>query len=283
MPFSAAVYNVLIASPSDVLEERAAITQALHDWNSLHSLSQKMILLPVMWETHSAPAMGDRPQEIINKQVVRNCDMLIGAFWTRLGSPTGVEDSGTVEEIRWFLSNKRPVMLYFSKAQADLDNVDAEQLAKLKSFKASIRDKGIQEEYKNVDDLRTKLSRQLTIVMREMNIAPVIDKRGVQAVKNSTRDEDGSARVVTKVRDEAGAKPVNDSVWLEDYTDKAFVVRGETVGYKEALKAAGGRWINTRDNTKGWMFSKRHLGEVARMLDIQPEIAVGGNPPTTSK
>ncbi len=58
---------------------------------------------------------GDRPQGIINNQVVRNCDMLIGAFWTRLGSPTGVEESGTVEEIKWFLKQQKPVMLYYSK------------------------------------------------------------------------------------------------------------------------------------------------------------------------
>ena len=50
MPFSATVFNVLIASPSDVLAERAAIAQSLHDWNVLHAQDQGKILLPVMWE-----------------------------------------------------------------------------------------------------------------------------------------------------------------------------------------------------------------------------------------
>lgn len=272
MPFSATVYNVLIASPSDVPDERYAIAQALHDWNSLNSQTQGMILQPVMWETHSAPVMGDRPQGIINNQVVRGCDMLIGAFWQRLGSPTGVEESGTVEEVKWFLTNKKPVMLYFSKAQADLDNVDLDQLKKLKDFKASIRDRGIQEDYRNCEELRTKLSRQLTIVMREMNTGPVIDKKAVEAARASTRvDEDRTSPAPKATSSKRTAKQDDEpEIWLEDYTDKAFIVRGNTVEHKEELKEASGRWISVRDKSKAWMFSKRHVTEVAKILGIKP-------------
>lgn len=269
MPFSATVYNVLIASPSDVPAERHAIAQALHDWNSLNSQTQGMILQPVMWETHSAPVMGDRPQGIINDQVVRGCDILIGAFWTRLGSPTGLEESGTVEEIKWFLTNKKPVMLYFSKAQVDVDIIDIEQFGKLKTFKSSIRDKGIQEDYKTCDELRTKLSRQLTIVMREMNTGPVIDKRAVEAARASTRGDDEEKPATAKTRAKSPPKDDTD-VWLEDYTDKAFIVRGNTVDHKDELKAASGRWIALRDKSKAWMFSKRHVEEVAKMLKVKP-------------
>ncbi|MGS7422083.1 hypothetical protein ACVMJF_25680, partial [Klebsiella pneumoniae] len=138
----------------------------------------------VKWESHSAPTMGDRPQGIINNQVVRNCDMLIGAFWTRLGSPTGVEESGTVEEIKWFLRQQKPVMLYYSKKQVDLDAIDTQQLEKLKEFKKSIREKGIQEQYTNVDELKMKLSRQLTIVLREVSVNTVVDVKAVKAAKS---------------------------------------------------------------------------------------------------
>lgn len=272
MPFSATVYNVLIASPSDVPNERLAIAQALHDWNSLNAQNEGMMLQPVMWETHSAPAMGDRPQGLINNQVVRGCDMLIGAFWTRLGSPTGVEESGTVEEIKWFLSNKKPVMLYFSKTQIDPDNIDVNQFKKLKDFKASIRDKGIQDDYRGCDELQQKLSRHLTIVMREMNVGPIIDKRAVEAVRASDRKNDDDRPKVAAIRSKtAPAKEVNsDDVWLEDYTEKAFVIRGETREHKDALKDASGRWITCRDGSKAWMFSKRHVEEVAEIVGIKP-------------
>lgn len=268
MPFSATVFNVLIASPSDVPEERATIAKSLHEWNSLHSQEQQKILLPVMWETHVAPAMGDRPQGLINDQIVRGCDILIGSFWTRLGSPTGVEDSGTVEEVKWFLSQKKPVMLYFSKKEVDLDNVDLDQYKKLKDFKLSIRDKGIQEDYRSVAELKEKLSRQLTIVMREMSVGPVIDRKVVAAARASTREASLGAVPVEKKK----ATQIKEEIWLEDYTDKALIVCGNTVDFRDKLKDLGGKWITTRSGAKAWMFSKRRASDVAELLGVVADL-----------
>lgn len=258
MPFSSTVFKVLIASPSDVPSERKIIAQALNDWNSLHSEEHGQLLLPVMWETHSAPAMGDRPQAIINEQVVKSCDMLIGAFWTRIGSPTGVEESGTVEEIKWFLGQKKPVMLYYSKAPVDIDNVDMGQYEKLKQFKTSIRDKGIQAEYKSPDELSASLYRHLTIVLRDMSLTPTITRDIVKAAKASTPD---AATADTKS---------DEGIWFHDYTDKAFLVCGNTKPIKEQLKGVKGRWMKGKDGSFGWMFPKSRLHEIADLLKMEP-------------
>lgn len=114
MGFNADVYRILIASPGDVSAERRAIPEVIHAWNDVHAADLGVVLLPVLWESHSAPEMGDRPQAIINRQLVASCDMLIGAFWTRIGSHTGLAESGTVEEIEQFRAAGKPVMLYFS-------------------------------------------------------------------------------------------------------------------------------------------------------------------------
>jgi hypothetical protein len=58
MPYSATTYNVMIASPSDVAAERAAVRQILADWNVVHSQARGIVLLPIGWETHSSPQMG---------------------------------------------------------------------------------------------------------------------------------------------------------------------------------------------------------------------------------
>lgn len=269
MPYSATVLSVLIASPSDVNAERVAISETLHEWNSLNSQSTSYVLLPVMWESHSAPAMGDRPQEIINKQVVRDCDMLVGAFWTRLGSPTGIEESGTVEEIRYFLKQNKPVMLYYSKQAADLDNIDTKQLEKLKEFKVSIRDKGIQGDYASVHELKQILLRHLTIVMRDISVAPKVDAKTVREAKASISEDPPEATTEKK------AKKVGnntDEIWLEDYTEKSFAVRGDTTEFLSDLKALNGRWIPLSTGGKGWMFSKRRLDEVAKLLGIRPKL-----------
>src|SRR3712207_6067022 len=98
MPYPAFVYRVLIASPSDLSEERDQLRQVVYYWNTDNSKPMQIATLPVMWETDSFPAVGERTQAILNEQLA-DCDILIGAFWMRIGSPTGVAESGTVEEI----------------------------------------------------------------------------------------------------------------------------------------------------------------------------------------
>lgn len=266
MPFSAQVMKVLIASPSDVAQEREAIAQTLYEWNALNSEETGYVLLPVRWESHAAPAMGDRPQAIINNQVVRGCDMLIGAFWTRLGSNTGIEESGTVEEIKFFLKESRPVMLYFSKAKADLEYIDLKQLETLKKFKESIRDRGLQDGYNSAEDLKQKLLRQLTIVMRDISTSPTINKRAMQEAKRSTSEQ------VSIVSDSGNGVDSSDSIRFEEYTDKSFIVRGNTKAIKDKLSEVGGKWIKTKDGSFAWMFSKRHLEKVAAIVGVKPKL-----------
>ena len=263
MAYSATVFNVLIASPSDVNEEREAIAQTVHDWNALNASETGKVLLPVRWESHSAPAMGDRPQGIINNQVVRDCDILIGAFWTRLGSPTGVEESGTVEEIKLFLKQGKPVMLYYSKKPVDMDTADLDQVKSLKAFKASIRDKGIQEQYNNLDELRQKLMRQLTIVMRGISVGTQLDE---DVVKEAKRDQQPTAKASAQALGKNGA---GKKLRLLDYTEKSFVVIGDSTEFKDTLKAMNGKWMRIKTSGAGWMFAKRHLQEVADVLGIK--------------
>ena len=40
------------------------------------------------WSTDSYPQSGDKPQELLNKQFVRECDAAIAIFWTKFGTPT---------------------------------------------------------------------------------------------------------------------------------------------------------------------------------------------------
>jgi hypothetical protein len=46
MPFDAKVLRVLIASPSDTATYRADLRQAIEDWNSLQSETQRVVLFP---------------------------------------------------------------------------------------------------------------------------------------------------------------------------------------------------------------------------------------------
>src|SRR5216684_9295766 len=93
------VFRVLIASPSDVERERETVANAIGQWNAAHSTSMGVMLEPIRWETHAYPATGDYPQGIINRQIVDDCDVVVGLFWSRLGTATPTAASGTIEEI----------------------------------------------------------------------------------------------------------------------------------------------------------------------------------------
>jgi hypothetical protein len=69
MPFDTRTFRVLIASPSDVEEEREIAVRVIQEWNDLYSFTRRVVLLPLRWETHSAPEYGTWPQEVINRAI----------------------------------------------------------------------------------------------------------------------------------------------------------------------------------------------------------------------
>lgn len=162
MTRQATVYEILIASPSDTTKERLHISEAIHSWNTVNSLSYGIILEPVLWETHATPEMGDRPQAIINRQLVESCDILVGVFWTRLGTHTGKAESGTVEEIEEFRKAEKPVLLYFSSIPVVLQSIDIGQYTKLLEFKKQCQNNGLVFEFDSPDNLRELLQKHLT-------------------------------------------------------------------------------------------------------------------------
>lgn len=176
MSYESTVYRILIASPSDVDEEREVASRIIQDWNDLHSFNKKIVLLPVKWETHSVPTFGLRPQDAINKQIVDDCDMLIGFFWTKIGTPTGEDISGTVEEIKRVSKAGKPIMLYFSKRGKDPSQIDIKQLDSLIKFKEEVYKVALVENYISIVDFRDKLSRQIEMKIRELQNIKVSNK-----------------------------------------------------------------------------------------------------------
>ena len=169
MSRQATVYHVMIASPSDISEERDAVRHAVSQWNAAHSENREIVLLPIGWETHATPGTGDHPQNILNKQILKQSDLLVGLFWTRLGTPTNDYVSGSAEEIGRHVDAGKPAMLYFSKKPAKLDDVDQEQYNKLLQFKEHWRDHALLGEWDNPSDFQDRFYFQLE---RKLNQDP---------------------------------------------------------------------------------------------------------------
>jgi hypothetical protein len=117
----------------------------------------------VHWSTHAFPEIGERPQALINKQLVDRSSLLIAIFWKSLGSPTGVAKSGTIEEIERFRESGRPVMLYFSEAPVPHD-ADIGKLKQVRKYRESLQDT-LYSVFKSRSQFKQKLSVDLPQVI----------------------------------------------------------------------------------------------------------------------
>lgn len=159
------MYNIFIASPSDVAWARTQIRQSVHAWNEVHAKHSSAVLLPLGWESSSAPDMGKPAQELINEKLLSDADILVGVFWTRLGTPTAEYDSGTVEEIERHIQAGKPTLLYFSGEAVALDSVDHLEYARLVAFKSSCRDRGQYHAFATPTAFAEDFSRHLAMHM----------------------------------------------------------------------------------------------------------------------
>jgi hypothetical protein len=230
----------MIASPGDVLEERNVARDVIHEWNYVSSSASNVVLMPVGWETHSSPELSGRPQELINDRVLKNCDLLIGIFWTRLGTPTGTAASGTAEEIERHIEAGKPAMVYFSTAPVAPQSLDQFQFNALTEFRAWCQKRGLVETFENLLDFRQKFARQLQITLNNNPYLTELRKSAGPAtgvVIPSTAPDQREASRKPSLSEEA------IQLLLEATLDKSGVI----------LKLAfiGGRSIQTNGKTFG--------------------------------
>jgi hypothetical protein len=169
MPRQSTTYDILIASPSDTAVERDVISRCIRDWSSAHAQIGTQCR-DVRWELDAIPAYGERIQDELNKQL-DSSDILIGVFKARIGTPTGISSSGTIEEIDRFVASGKPVMLYFCSGPIPSDH-DEEQWRLLKAYKSQISGKAFYRLFKDEDDLRQQISHNLAALMVQITNAP---------------------------------------------------------------------------------------------------------------
>jgi hypothetical protein len=106
-------------------------------------------------------------QELINTRILKDCDLLIGVFWTRLGTPTGNAASGTVEEIEEHINAGKPAMIYFSSKPDAPESIDPEQYSALQTFKKRCLDLGLVEAFDNIIELKDKVNNHLQLILHQ--------------------------------------------------------------------------------------------------------------------
>ncbi|WP_017091940.1 hypothetical protein [Vibrio splendidus] len=148
MARSETVISVFVASPGDVMDERNSLESIINELNKTWSKTLNLRLELVRWESDVRPGFGQYAQDVINKQVNDEYDVFIALFWSKVGSPTNIAESGTIEEFdRAYQKycndpDSVDIMIYFKDEPIPPSQMDTDQLKKIQSLKSQLGEQG---------------------------------------------------------------------------------------------------------------------------------------------
>jgi len=173
MPRHALAISVFLASPSDVDHERSVVASAIQDWNDIHSRNRHVFFELIRYERSISAGMGADGQDVINMQVDDDYDLLIALFWNRLGSPTGRDVSGTIEEYKRALERykngeKIDIAFFFKDYPVDLRRTDVSQVLAVQEFEKEVQSNGaLTKAFKDDVSLKFEINLLLDRIARQ--------------------------------------------------------------------------------------------------------------------
>lgn len=163
--------TVLVASPSDTIDERAALERIIAATNRTAGAENGVFLELVKWETHVRPSISSDGQAVINSQLPVP-DAVLGIFWRRIGTQTPRARSGSIEEIegaieRWRRKDDVDVLVYFNQAASGSSNDDNVVSGELVGFKRSLQESGVLTwDYEGTADFERQVKEHLDSLVR---------------------------------------------------------------------------------------------------------------------
>ncbi|MBQ21048.1 MAG: hypothetical protein CMD31_09860 [Flavobacteriales bacterium] len=141
------IYKCFIGSPSDTSVEREICDKVFEEINTTIGESMDFRIESKKWEKDVFPAFGADSQDVINKQIGSDYNIFVGIMWKKFGTPTSRAESGTEEEFLnahklWEKNKDIDLMFYFNKEAVELDEIDTDQLKKVKQFSKKVADLG---------------------------------------------------------------------------------------------------------------------------------------------
>jgi tetratricopeptide (TPR) repeat protein len=166
----ARILRVVVASPSDVQPERDAVQAVADELNRGIAKDRGLRLEVARWETDAYPGFHlDGPQGLIDPILrIEDCDILIGIFWKRFGTPTMGAKSGAEHEFRcayeaWQKNQRPQIMVYFDgKAYAPKSKDETDQWGSVLDFKKDFPKEGLWWPYKGKAEFEKLLREHLT-------------------------------------------------------------------------------------------------------------------------
>ena len=172
--------RIVVASPSDVQAERESVEKVVQDLNRHVALRLGLFMELSGWETVPPGVHAQGPQAVIDSTLcIEDCDLLIGIFWKRFGTPVAGSDSGTEHEIRraydGFLRRGSPqLVVYFNQTPyTPRSQEDTQQWERVLRFKDELASKVVYHEYDGSDDFEDHIRKYLTGWLFDLQNQPV--------------------------------------------------------------------------------------------------------------
>jgi formylglycine-generating enzyme required for sulfatase activity len=162
------VLRVFIASPGDLVGERAVAQNIVAELNSGAARELGWVVELIRWED-MLPEMGRPEQVILDQAEIEETDTFIGILWNRFGTPTGKADSGTEEEFEvayrsWQKHGRPRIHFYFCQEPANLQTADAlKQKGAVVEFRNRIKDLGLIHEYRTHPEFEVSIRQALLV------------------------------------------------------------------------------------------------------------------------
>ncbi len=265
MAWNGRVIEIFLSGPTDVQDEKDLIKSLVQEWNQRRGRDYGCVFSLLTWEDSVTAELEEYGQGSINRQIGDDYDVNIGIMWGRFGTPTGREESGTVEEFKRALGRKRDgnevrISYFFKMADLPLEKIDPSQLLKVREFKTLIQTEGgLTRDFSDSEQLR----RQIELLLDQ--IAKKKDRYAGPA--SSKADEEESVVSLPATTPTAASKPL---------------AAPEELGLLDLLETVEGTVEQMTDEMLQWSENTEALGASARTAGEELEsLARFGQPPVT--
>jgi formylglycine-generating enzyme required for sulfatase activity len=173
--------RIVLSYPGDVKEERKVMEDVIEELNRGIAQDRNLLLELSRWETDAYPGFhAEGPQGLIDPILkIEDCDILLGVFWKRFGTPTKDALSGTEHEIRmaiegWKKHQRPQIMIYFKEAEfIPKDREEWKQYDLVLKFRDGFPKEGLYWPFKGVPEFEKPARNHLSNLIRSKY--PLID------------------------------------------------------------------------------------------------------------
>jgi hypothetical protein len=169
--------RIVVASPNDVKPERDVLPSVIDEVNRYIAADRGLHLELSRWETDTHPGFHpEGPQGLIDPILkITDCDLLLGIFWKRLGTPTAGGKTGTEHEFdlayeAWKVKRKPQIFFYFNeKPYLPKSKAEAEQWGQVIEFKDRFPKEGLWWPYKGKTQFEKQVRNHLINYIRHLS------------------------------------------------------------------------------------------------------------------